>query len=218
MSPTLTGAGALGITCGLFPSSAVSSIVITRTGYLRWAIWTGWLIITLGTGLMLKFGTHTSTVTWASVFCLVGFGHGFLLGSMGIAAQAAAGPKDAAYATAMYAFVRTLGMVIGVAIGGAIFQNRLPRYLENASVPMASAVDIVQNADGYVTVLQQMPKGSPSRQAIVEGYAEALRVVFGVLTGISALGGLASLAIRHHTLDRELDSEHVFRRKPDSLP
>ena len=217
MSPTLSGAGALGITCGLFPSSAVSSIVITRTGHLRWAIWTGWLIITLGTGLLLLFGTHTSTATWASIFCLIGFGHGFLFSSMNIAAQAAAGPRDAAYATAMYAFVRTLGMVIGVAIGGSIFQNRLPHYLENAGIPIASAVNIVQNADGYVTILQQMPKASSSRQAIVGAYDQALRVVFGVLTGISVLGGLASLGIKHHTLNMELESEHVFRREPDSL-
>ena len=76
-------------------------------------------------------------------------------------------------------------------------------------------MEIVQNADAYVTVLQTMPKASSYRLAIVEAYAQALRVVFGVVTGISALGGLVSLAIRHHDMDRGLDSEHVFRRESD---
>ena len=113
--------------------------------------------------------------------------------------------------------MRTLGMVIGVAIGGSGFQNRLPGYLENAGVPIASAVEVVQNADGYVTILQTMPKASSYRQAIVGAYAQALRVVFRVLTGISAFGGLVSLAMRHHDMDLELDSEHVFRREADGL-
>ena len=102
-------------------------------------------------------------------------------------------------------------------IGGSIFQNRLPGYLENAGVPVASAVDVVQNANGYVTILQTMPKASSYRQAILGAYAQALRVVFEVLTGISALGGLASLAMRHHDMDRKLDSEHVFCRETDGL-
>ena len=96
----------------------------------------------------------------------------------------------------MYKFMRTFGMVIGVAIGGSVFQNRLPGYLENAGVAIAAAAEIVQNADG--TVFQTMPNASSCRQAIVGAYAQALRAVFGVLTGISALGGLVSLAIRHN--------------------
>ena len=212
LSPTLTGVAVLGITCG-----CVAGIVVSRTGHFRWAIWTGWTITTLGTGFLLQFGTHTSTGTWASIFCVIGIGHGFLLSALGVAAQAAADPRDAAHAVAMYTFLRTLGMVIGVAIGGSIFQNRLPGYLENAGVPIVSAVEVVQNADGYVTVLQAMPKASSYRLAIVEAYAQASRVVFGVLTGISAVGGLASLAMRHHDMDRELDSMHVFRRESNGL-
>ena len=217
LSPTLAGVGALAINCGLFPSSAVAGVVVSRMGHFRWAIWTGWVITTLGTGLMISFGTHTSTGTWAGIFCVMGFGHGFLFSAPGVAAQAAASPRDAAHAVTMYTFMRTFGMVIGVAIGGTIFQNQLPHYLESAGVPIASAVKIVQDADSYVTVLQQMPKASSYRQAIVLAYAQALKVVFEVLTGISALAGLASLAIRHHTMDRELLSEHVFHRESDGL-
>ena len=190
---------------------------MSRTGHFRWAIWTGWTITTLGTGLLLQFGTHTSTGNWASILCVIGFGHRFLLSALGVAAQAAADPKDAVHAVAMYTFMRTLGMVIGVAIGSSICQNQLPGYLEDAGVPITSALEVGQNAAGYVTVLQTMPMASSYRQAIVGAYAQALRVVFGVLTGISTLEGLVSLAMRHHDMDRELDSEHVFRREADGL-
>ena len=217
LSPTITGVGLLGITCGVFPSSILNGIVVSRTGHLRWAIWTGWVITTLGTGLLLLFGTHTSTATWASVFFVIGLGHGFLLSALGVSAQAAASSGNVSYAVAMYSFMRTFGMVIGVAIGGSIFQNRLPRYLENAGIPIERALEIAKNADAFVTSLRQMPTSSSSHQVIVGAYAQAFRVIFGVLTGASTLGGIASLAIRHHTMDRELDSEHVFRRESDGL-
>ena len=217
LSPTLTGVGLLGITCGLFPSSSIVGILVTRTGNFRWAIWTGWGITTLGTGLMLLFGTHTSTATWAGIFFVIGFGHGFLITALGVSAQAAASSRDVSYAVAMYSFMRTFGMVIGVAIGGSIFQNRLPHYLEGAGVAIENAETIAKNADGYVTILRQIPASSLERQVIVGAYAQAFRVVFGVLTGISGLGGVASLAIRHHDMDRELDSEHMFRGQSEEL-
>ena len=215
LSPTLTGVGALGLSCGLFPSSSLVGIVVSRTGHFRWAIWIGWSITILGTGLLLLLGTHTNTATWVCIFFLIGFGHGLLLSALGISAQAAANSEDVSYAVAMYAFMRTLGMVIGVAIGGSIFQNRLPRYLEDGGIPTESAAHITKNADAFVTMLQQMAKSSSERRTIVEAYAQALRVVWGVLTAISVLGGITCLTIRHHNLDRELDSEHVFRREPD---
>lgn len=217
LSPTITGVGLLGITCGLCPSSSFVGIVVSRKGHFMWAIWTGWVITTLGTGLLLLFGTHTVTATWASIFFVIGLGHGFLLTALGVSAQAAASSGDVSYAVAMYSFMRTFGMVIGVAIGGSIFQNRLPHYLENAGIPTERALEIAKNADAFVTTLRQMPTSSPSHQMIVGAYVQAIRVIFGIMTGISFLGGIASMAIRHHTMDRELDSEHVFRRRSDSL-
>ena len=217
LSPTLTGVGVLAISCGLFPSSTFVGIVVTRTGNFRWAIWTGWIITTLGTGLLLLFDTHSSTATWVGVFFVVGLGQGFLLNALGVSAQAAASSGDVSYAVAMYSFMRTFGMTIGVAIGGSIIQNRLPRYLESAGIATEISLDIAKNADGYVTILRQMPTSSPHRQVIVGAYAQAFRVVFGVADVMSGLGLVASLAIRHHNMDKELESEHVFRRDADGL-
>ena len=217
LSPTITGVGLLGITCGVFPSSSLVGVVVSRKGHFRWAIWAGWAITTLGTGLLLLFGTHTTTATWAGIFFVIGLGHGFLLSALGVSAQAAARSGDVSYAVAMYSFMRTFGMVIGVAIGGAIFQNRLPRYLENAGITPERALEIAKNADAFVTTLRQMPASSSSHQIIVGAYAQSFRVIFGVLTGVSSLGGIASMAIRHHSMDRELESEHVFRRRSDSV-
>ena len=211
LSPTVTGTGLLGITCGLFPSSTLVGIVVSRTGHFRWAIWTGWVITTLGTGLLLLFGVHTTRAIWVGVFFIIGSGHGFLVSALGISAQAATNSGNVSYAIAMYSFMRTIGMVIGVATGGSIFQNRLPQYLEEANIPLDKALEISKNADAFVTVLRQMPMSTSSRQEIVSAYARALRVIFGVLTGISSLGGVVSLAVRHHVMDKELDSEHVLR-------
>ena len=211
LSPTLTGLGLLGITGGVLPSSSIVGIVMSRTGSFRWAVWCGWCITTLGTGLMILFGSNTSTATWVLIFIVIGFGHGFLLSGMGICAQAVSPTRDVAYAVAMYSFVRTFGMCVGVAIGGAVFSNQLPKTLAEAGLPSAIAID----STSYVLQLKSPSITPEYRASVAEAYAQALRTVFEVLTGISALGGIISLAIIPYTMDKPLDSEHVFITEPE---
>lgn len=211
LSPTLTGVGLLGITGGLLPSSAIVGIIMSRTGSFRWAIWAGWCVTILGTGLMLLFGPNSGTATWVVVFVVLGLGHGLLLSGMGICVQAISHSRDVAFAVAMYSFVRTSGMCIGVGISGTIFSNQLPKTLAAAGLSPTIAID----ATSYFLELKSMPVSPEYRDDVSEAYAQALRTVFEALTGISALGGIISLMIKSHTMNKPLESEHVFRRESE---
>jgi predicted MFS family arabinose efflux permease len=209
----MTGVGLFPTTCGLLPSSVVVGIAISKYGRFRWAIWSGWVITILATGLLILWGTDTSTAAWAMILLILGLGHGLLLNALNVSVQAIASTEDVAYATAMYTFLRSFGMCLGVAIGGVVFQNVLSRSLMDRGL----SSDIAQNATRYLAVLKAMPE-SKNKHDILEAYAEAFRGLFTVLTGISGVGLLAALLIGRHTMDKELASEHVLRREKVESP
>ena len=211
LSPTLTGVGALGISCGTFPSSVIVGLVMTRTGRFRWAMWSGWCITTLGSGLLILLDAQTRTALWIIFFLVLGFGHGFLLSALGLAAQAATENTNMAHAAAMYSFMRTFGMSIGVAVGGAIFQNQLPHSLQAAGL----SPDIAKDAERFIIALKTASVSPAYRRSALDAYAHAFGFVFKVLTGISATGALASILIRPHSMDKALRSEHVFHREEE---
>ena len=94
----------------------------------------------------------------------------------------------------MYAFMRTLGQVIGVAIGGTVFQNQMAAKLTN----LALSVDIASNAEQYIALLRTMT--AAERVEPLEAYLFGFKQVIKVLLGISALGLLVSLLIQHHSI------------------
>lgn len=92
------------------------SILSTSLGHFRWAIWGGWVLTTAGSGLMILFGQDTKTPVWAGIFAVFGVGNGMVLTSVNIGVQAISRAEDCGRAASMYAFVRTLGMSVGVAV------------------------------------------------------------------------------------------------------
>ncbi|KAI9683736.1 MAG: hypothetical protein M1822_005926 [Bathelium mastoideum] len=115
--------------------------------------------------------------------------------------------KDVAYAAAMYTFQRTFGMCIGVAIGGAVFQNQLQVHLAKLQLPAA----IAKNAEGFLQILKTLPKQGAEYRAFTQAYAQAFENVFEVLTGVAGLAGLLSLFIKEYTMDKGLGSDHVLK-------
>ncbi len=164
-SPTNSGLDIFPVTCFLLPSSIIISLVTTRIGRYRWAIWGGWVITSAGCGLLVLFDTHTRTVIWAVILAVFGIGHGMLLTSVNVGIQAVSHVEDAGRAAAMYAFMRTLGMAIGVAIGGTVFQNVMNKKLDKLGLP----ADIAHNAEAYVKKLAQMDPNDPQRVATISG-------------------------------------------------
>lgn len=69
---------------------------------------------------------------------------------------------------------------------------------------------ITENIEGYITQLKAIPMSSTERQVVDLAYARSFQDVFKPLVGASILGGFFSLPIKHATLDRWLESEHVL--------
>jgi MFS family permease len=205
LTPTLTGAAFTGINFSVLTSSITCGGAISRKGRYRWAIWTGWVVATIGIALMIVLDSVTPTYGWVLLVIPLGIGHGFLLISLNFGIQALAKERDGAYAAGLYVFARSFGSCLGVTLVGTILHNRLLQHVHDLRLPEI----VAKGAEEYVVLLNS-GNLDPAFEAMVrKAYGLAFRSVFEVLTGLSALAGLISLAIREENMDRKLESEHV---------
>ncbi|KAB5583489.1 major facilitator superfamily transporter [Coniochaeta sp. 2T2.1] len=204
--PIQSGLDLLPVSVLLLPGSIVVSFLTTRLGRFRWAIWIGWAITALGSGLFLLLDVNTPTPTWAAIMCVFGIGNGMILTSINVAIQAISKAEDCGRAAAMYAFMRTMGMCIGVAVGGTTFQNVMADKLHQLGLPDA----IAKNAEAFVHRLWTLEPTDPVRIGSLEAYVHGFHAVFWVMTGIALAGLLVSFFIRRHSMDKPLESNFVL--------
>ncbi|KAH8880928.1 major facilitator superfamily transporter [Thozetella sp. PMI_491] len=204
-SPLRTGYSVLPAMLLLIPSSIVTGGLVTRTKKYRIPIWIGWAVqFAACATTAFTFDASTPTGVWVIALILIGLGHGCILTAQNFATQASCAPGEEGAAAAMYAFVRQFGMALGVGIGGSAFQNVMALKLTWNGLPTIIATE----SEAFVAILLQMPDGSDLKNKIIDSYVFGFKGTFYVFLGISGVAGLLSLAIRHHEMDRSINSEH----------
>ncbi|RAL02561.1 MFS general substrate transporter [Aspergillus ibericus CBS 121593] len=193
----------------MLPGSMAAGIMMTRLGRYRWAIWIGWILSTLATGLMALLQQHTSAPRWVFIFLTLGVGQGLSLTSLNFAVQALARDNRDASAAGMYTFMRSLGMCIAVAMGGTFFENRAAYQLGQNQLPVSVAKTAAQFA------LELRKPGFPStlKSRYILAFTEAFKQLWFFFMAISALALLLSLVIQHSSVDRALESEHTLHNQ-----
>lgn len=213
-SPIRTGLSVFPATTLMLPVSAIVSLLIARTGRFRWAVWAGFTISTASTGLFTLWDEKTRTPIWAVCECFFGLGMGMILSSVNFSTQAAVEPEDAGQAAAVYAFMRSVGMTVGVAVGGTVFQNVMKGKLSELGVEGAG--ELARHAEGYIEVLKGMATtGAEGRMRadIMEGYVCGFRGVWITMTALCAAGLVVSLFIGRGNSNRVLMSKFTMREK-----
>lgn len=211
MTPIMSGVAVLPLTLTVAPISVIIGLAISATGRFRWAIWMGWVLTIVGSGLLTFLGPETTTAQWIFLVLVVGVGTGTLFPGTMMAVQSSNRDKDVAYAVAMYTFCRSFGQCFGVAIGGVIFQNALSSKLSEFPELKDLASHYAQDAVALVTLINNMPENDPTRASLISAYAKALSVVWMAMIGFASIGFVASWFIEGLSLDRKLESEQQLR-------
>lgn len=205
-SPTKAGTNLLPAVCLLIPGSIAVSILTSRLGRFRWAIWGGWTVTTLACGLLVSFDLHTKPVVLAVALGVFGIGTGMVLTSVNVGIQAISKAEDCAMAASMYGFFRSLGMPLGVALSGTVFQNAMSNKLSN----LRQATAIARDSESYIFILRTMAD-SPKKTAILESYMEGFDSVFIMMTAIAGSALLVSLVIKKFSMDKDLRTQFTAR-------
>lgn len=207
-SPITSAVAVLPETLTVAPAAVAVGIAASITGRYRWALWSGWAIATLGSGLLYLLDRHTSVPQWIFLNIPIGIGTGMVFPAATLAIQAACPPKLNADAAAFFSFLRTFGQSIGVAVSGTIFQNAFRDKLNDLPAYAARASELSREATMVVGVIKGMPDGQP-KEELMDAYNEALKILWIALTAIAGASLLLSFTVRGYTLQQE----HVTKQK-----
>ncbi|RGP63695.1 multidrug transporter [Fusarium sporotrichioides] len=209
-SPITAGVAVLPFTGTVAPAAVVVGLLIAKTGVYRPFIWVGWTLVPLGMGLMMLLEKDTETFRWVLIYLTGGLGLGILYSAQAFAAQASASNTDLPFAASMYAFCRSLGQGIGVAVGGVTFQNEFRKQIEKSSEFASKADEWAKDASSLVQIIKKSPTSIQLiRDTIVDGYIKGLRTVWMVLTLVACVALIVSLVcVKAKSLDRKFETEH----------
>lgn len=210
------------------PAAVVVGFVIARLGRYRWALWSGWLLVTTGMGLLILFRADTPTHEWVPLALVSGLGLGVLYPAQSLCNQAAAPAAEVGIASALSAFFRNYGQMLGVAVGGTVVQNAMKKKLEGSSnvYLAAHAGDISKDVSSLVETIKAMRKSSDAAQIammeeLVTAYCGSLRTLWIVMCALAGVALVCSVAFtKKYSLDRELETQQGFvgeEKKASSL-
>lgn len=213
MSPTMAGVGLFPHTFTVAPSSVIVGVLIAKTGKYRWSVWSGWILTTTGMGLMILLTRSTSTVEWIFLNLVGGTGIGMLYSGMSFSIQAAASNADLPFAAAMFSFFRAFGQMLGVAIGGAVFQNEMTKKLQAYPELAPMAKTYSSDASALVQFIKNMTASEDvAKTHLIEAYVDSLRVLWIVMCAFAGCSlTVAVLWVKAYSLERELETDQGFK-------
>jgi MFS family permease len=195
-SATSSGIKILPFLISVVISAGISGAVVTKTGRYWWILVLCPLLTSIGSGLLFTITDSTSLKTLIGFQILYGVGIGTVFQNILIAIQAEYSDREELIpqATSLVSFGQLLGGVVGLAIAGSIFNNRLRDNFEVIDLPVVLKLAVEQS----VTVIAALP--IETRNLVTAVYVKSLDPVFllGVPAGI--LSSLSALAIKNHNL------------------
>ena len=209
-TPILAGISALPQSLTIVPCAMIVGIIAGKTGFYRWAIWVGWGLTTLGSGILYLIGPTTSPQAWVFIMLVSGIGIGLLFPALALAIQASAPPKHIAIAAAMFTFFRCFGQTIGVAIGGVIFQNRMATITAGYSLLADSATADSLDVVALIRNIHSLPDTDPRKGIQEDALSRSIHTIWALMCGLSGIALISTVFISHHDLNQALATEQAF--------
>jgi EmrB/QacA subfamily drug resistance transporter len=175
-SATNSGLLILPLMAGLMTSSISSGRIITRTGRYKIFPVCGTAIMALGVYLLSTMGTHTSRIQSSFYMLVLGLGMGMIIQVMVLAVQNSVEHRDLGTATGVESFSRSMGSSFGVAIFGAILNNRLAYHLPRLLPANANFHGDLRDLTSSPQAIRRLPAGI--QHAVIEALARAIHVTF----------------------------------------
>ncbi|WP_328561418.1 DHA2 family efflux MFS transporter permease subunit [Streptomyces coelicoflavus] len=196
-SPTMSGVMTIPMIGGLFVSSTVSGIIITKTGkWKRWLL-AGGLLLTAGVGLLGTMRYDTPYWHIAIFMALMGLGVGMMMQNLVLCTQNQVDPADLGSASSTVTFFRSLGGAVGVSVLGSIMSSRISHYAADTIgqlSPQEQAAAAKTAGSGAIPDMDLLPPGI--REWLESAYGHGIADIFLYVAPIALLGFLVTLFIK----------------------
>ncbi|CAL9489543.1 MFS transporter [Streptomyces sp. enrichment culture] len=196
-SPTMSGVMTIPMIGGLFVSSTVSGLIITRTG--RWKSWlvVGGVLLTAGLGLMGTMRYDTPYWRIALFMGLMGLGVGMMMQNLVLCTQNQVAPNDLGAASSVVTFFRSLGGAVGVSVLGSVMASRISHYATDTIGtlgPQDRAAAAESAGSGAIPDMDLLPPGI--RTWLESAYGHGIADIFLYVAPIAALALVVTLFIK----------------------
>ena len=198
-SPTQAGLLTIPMVGGLFLSSTVSGILITRFGRWKRFLVSGGILIVGGFGLLSTIDHATNMVLLCSFLFVLGVGIGMTMQNLVLAVQNTVAASDLGAASSAVAFFRSLGGAIGVSVLGAILTSRVGDLI---TAGLAGTPGAAQASSGSGGVgLANLADAPAAVQGLIRvSYGDATGRIFLISAAVSVISLVAVLLIREVAL------------------
>ncbi|MCC9686992.1 DHA2 family efflux MFS transporter permease subunit [Streptomyces sp. MNU103] len=196
-SPTMSGVMTIPMIGGLFISSTVSGIIITKTG--RWKAWllTGGVLLTAGLGLLSTIRYDTPYWHIGLFMALMGLGVGMMMQNLVLCTQNQVAPSDLGAASSVVTFFRSLGGAVGVSVLGSVMSSRISTYAADTIgtlSPQEQAAAAKASGSGTIPDMDLLPPGI--RTWLESAYGHGIADIFLYVAPVALLGFLVTVFIK----------------------
>ncbi|MFF5783888.1 MDR family MFS transporter [Streptomyces sp. NPDC012693] len=200
-SPTMSGVLTIPMIAGLFVSSTVSGLVITKTG--RWKAWlvSGGAFAAGGLGLLGTIRYDTAYWHIALFMAVLGLGLGMMMQNLVLCTQNQVAPADLGAASSVVTFFRSLGGAIGVSALGAVMAHRVAGYVKDGLAelgPKAAGAMGQGGSGGGIPDMDKLP--APIRTVMEDAYGHGVADVFLYSAPFALLAFVVTLFIKEVAL------------------
>ncbi|MFE5900387.1 MDR family MFS transporter [Streptomyces sp. NPDC056488] len=200
-SPTMSGVLTIPMIAGLFVSSTVSGLVITKTG--RWKAWlvSGGALAAGGLGLLGTIRYDTEYWHIALFMALLGLGLGMMMQNLVLCTQNQVAPADLGAASSVVTFFRSLGGAVGVSALGAVMAHRVTDYVKEGLTelgPKAAGAMGQGGTGGAIPDMDKLP--APIRTVMEDAYGHGVADVFLYSAPFALLAFVVTLFIKEVAL------------------
>lgn len=111
-------------------TAPIGGIFANKVSY-RWLLWPACIVFAIGIYLLTTLTPTSSTLQVMSYMAIVGLGIGPSFSVVGMAAISGFGPRERGAASSTNAFIRELGMTVGIVIFGVVQKNLFQSNLKS---------------------------------------------------------------------------------------
>lgn len=179
----------------------MAGFVTALTGRVQKLLWTGWILVTVGLGLLSTLSYTSSSGQQYGYQVIIAVGGGIVFPSKIFAVQAPQTEKDVSVATAVIAFLTSLGQACGVSIGSVTFQNSWNHYTRDfitaGRIPEQYVISANVIIEDY-KIIDSFPESVQLlyRDAMAKSIGRGIWITLTVFSGVAFLVSLLARNLR----------------------
>ncbi|KAJ1731119.1 hypothetical protein LPJ61_002689 [Coemansia biformis] len=201
-SSTVAGLYMLPFLVGMSVTGLVVGPLVSRLDLYRPFVWVGLAAMTVAAALLNIVQPDTRLIVVLVLTGVFGVGSGVGMLPLMIATQATCQPRDAGTAATLALHMRNVGSIIGIAMVGTIFNNRLIDGLTALAAELPDSSAQIMGSINNATIVWGGSISAEVHTRIIACYVTALKATFIANAPFVGAAFLMSLLIKHRSLGR----------------